>query len=854
MSDNSLDKLTVLDSMGASYLKRFVTLGQEEDLNQAISCINQAISLSPSGHPRKAGFLSSLGLAYYERFQFLGELVDVDMAISLQNEAALLVPDTDRKRPGVLDSLGIAHQIRFQRLEDLQDIHKAVDYHSQAALLTPDDHNKKSIRLEHLGCAYETRFQVLGHLDDIQKAILYQEMAATLTPDNHSLKPEILNSLGGSYYARFERLQNLDDLNTAITLLVQAVDLAPDGRADKHSIINTLGCAYHHRYLYTGEREDLELAICHIHQAIPLAPHHHPSQPGKLLNLANAYSLRSKYSGEIADVNRIISCCREAIEASGNGDLVIKLAAARLWVTTSRLNGLDLELEAYMHMMDTIPRLVWLGTSVERRYEKAVDLGDQVIGAVNAAIKRGLYNQALEWLEQGRSVVWNQFAQLRTPFDELAAADPLLAKALKDIARGLDHESSLSVGNLPAALNQEHLAQRRRRLAEDWEQAIARARLVPGFHDFLRPMKKSQLMAAARSSIIVVVVVHIVSCDALIIRPDSLEVTHIPLTEFSLQKVVDFHTQLIQLLRGEGRCVRGVTNKTNKYSTKVTMELLLKELWMDVARPIPDARELTAASPEEELPHITWCPTGPLAFLPLHAAGDYDNPGCTLFDRVISSYAPNLSSLLVPPINQTTTSSLAAIGQSTAQGFTLLPNTRLELDQIEQFTNSFMSFTRLEGESATSMAALDAMEQHSWVHLACHASQNPMQPTASAFHLHDGPLDLATITRKQLKHADLAFLSACQTATGDHALPEEAVHLAAGMIMAGYRRVIATMWSIEDKDAPFVAGKFYAYMLDQNQPSENKAARALHYAVRSLHQNIGVGEFSRWAPYIHIGL
>jgi hypothetical protein len=40
-----------------------------------------------------------------------------------------------------------------------------------------------------------------------------------------------------------------------------------------------------------------------------------------------------------------------------------------------------------------------------------------------------------------------------------------------------------------------------------------------------------------------------------------------------------------------------------------------------------------------------------------------------------------------------------------------------------------------------------------------------------------------------------------QTATGSQALQDESVHLAAGMLLAGYRGVIGTTWSIMDNDA-----------------------------------------------------
>jgi CHAT domain-containing protein len=45
-----------------------------------------------------------------------------------------------------------------------------------------------------------------------------------------------------------------------------------------------------------------------------------------------------------------------------------------------------------------------------------------------------------------------------------------------------------------------------------------------------------------------------------------------------------------------------------------------------------------------------------------------------------------------------------------------------------------------------------------------------------------------------LGDAFFAFLSACETAKGDHDYADEAVHLAASMLFAGFKSVIATMW------------------------------------------------------------
>lgn len=196
---------------------------------------------------------------------------------------------------------------------------------------------------------------------------------------------------------------------------------------------------------------------------------------------------------------------------------------------------------------------------------------------------------------------------------------------------------------------------------------------------------------------------------------------------------------------------------------------------------------------------------------------------------------------------------ILAIGQAATSGLKPLPGTVQELDRIEEKTDQ-LRFTRLSEHKATTTAVLSAMEEHSWVHFACHATQSVIDPAASAFHLHDGSLDLMTIAKKSFKHAGLAFLSACQTATGDERLSEEAVHLAGGMIMAGYPTVIATMWSVQDKDAPLIAEKVYAGLLAGGVADSGRAAEALHQAVKVLRANVGERAFASWVPYIHIGL
>ncbi|KAG8710978.1 hypothetical protein FRC11_003923 [Ceratobasidium sp. 423] len=283
-------------------------------------------------------------------------------------------------------------------------------------------------------------------------------------------------------------------------------------------------------------------------------------------------------------------------------------------------------------------------------------------------------------------------------------------------------------------------------------------------------------------------------------------------------------------------------------------ENVLAVLWYDVDKPILDSLGYSNTVSTGHLPHITWCPTGPLSFLPLPAAGDYDRPGCRLFDYVVSSYTPTITALLTStPRPLTPDSRILAVGQANTPGHTPFPGTTRELAHLKAHTHDKAEYSELVENHATTAVVLDAMEHHNWVHLTYHAHQNVNDPTRSGFFLHDGTSDLASINRRPFKNKGPAFLSACQMATGDQLLPDKAIHLASGMLMAGYPSVVATMWSVMDNDAPFVADNVYGQLMKDRKVGNGETGKALHYAVAALHDKVGEKEFGRWVPYIHIG-
>jgi CHAT domain-containing protein len=262
----------------------------------------------------------------------------------------------------------------------------------------------------------------------------------------------------------------------------------------------------------------------------------------------------------------------------------------------------------------------------------------------------------------------------------------------------------------------------------------------------------------------------------------------------------------------------------------------------------------------EDLPHITWCLAGSLTFLPVHAAGLYDTKDQPkIFDYVVSSYTPTLTALLNikrRSPNRSQATRLLTISQPATPRQIPLPGTVHEADAIQTLQSQTGRFhiTRLDRQEATVAAVLQHMKECSWIHIACHGVQDSVNPTDSAFLLVDNPLTLREIMKQSFSHTELAVLSACQTAKGDSELPEEAIHLAAGMLMAGYGSVVATMWSIQDNDAPIIADKFHKYLVGEADGDSARAAYALHDAVTHLRKVRGESNFTRWVPFIHLGI
>lgn len=851
--DGHPHKDTRLGDLGSSYRARFGHLGELGDLENAIQILSHALALEPIGS-EDVNILMDLGNSYGLKFEHAGQLSDVDEAISYLTRAEVLATDQPAATPNILTSLSTTYFRRFERLENLNDINKAIDYQTQAVSLLSVRHINRGLLLNNLGELHARRYEHSGRDQDIDIALQSLTQAISLIPKNHVGRPGVLHNLAHLHYIR--RDSTPEDTNIAIEYQTEAVLLTPEGHSQLANFTNSLGFLYRRRFRERGKLEDIDQAIRWMSRSVGHTSEDHARMPLWLRGLAESYLDRYRNQKDLVSLCGAIECHRRCAEnATVSPD--IQLQSAISWAQLVSVSELPLSdeydpLKAYQTAMSLVPHVIWLGSNIGKRYQDASKLKNLASRAATWAIAAQKYGLALEWLEEGRSVVWSQMLQLRNPLDDLAGVDSLLAANLRQVAAELFNASSGFETNTTLK-SQDEATQKHHRLAEKYQELVEIARKLPGFNDFLRPAKISTLTRAAQAGPLIVINVDDSRCDALVIRPGTEEIVHIPLPNLSLDIISSLRMELEASLRMNHVRERGIVIKfRSKGKHEDKFEHVLSALWTCITKPVLGV--LGYKPKTEDLPLITWCTTGALSFLPLHASGQYDQPLAKLSDYAISSYTPTMSALLSAISSSPNVHcGVLAVGQESTPGKSPLPGTKIELANIRKHVPDSLVYSQLDGYRATSQAVLSAMEHHDWVHLACHAHQNTQVPTKSGFFLHGDTLSLEQIARVSFHNKGLAFLSACQTATGDKELPDEAIHLAAGMLMAGYSSVIATLWSIVDEDAPLIADEVYACLLEGSRTDAGSAAKSLHQAVGQLRKKVGDKAFSRWIPYIHMG-
>ncbi|MER5629211.1 CHAT domain-containing protein [Streptomyces nitrosporeus] len=806
-------------------------------LERALHAAGTAVGNTPvHAGPIRASALALWGLALRLRYEREGDPSDLDAAVVALREAERAAGGGHPDRAGILSGLAASLRERYERTGGLEDLLEGV--RTARAAVEAGGPADRGGRLHNLGLALRLRHERTGEPADLEEAIAVHREAVALTPPGHRDHSLLQQGLAGAWDVRFTRTSALKDLEARIHALQAAAGMPTGagpgagsrGAADavtRAGVLVNLASALTRRYERTADGGDADRAEGLLRTAAALLPAEHARQAVVQYQLGLVLAARDRPGA---------TACLRAAALHTAAAPRLRLRAARGWGHAAMTAGRPEEAAtAYSRAIAQLPALV-------PRHLHPAD-AEQVLGetgllagdAAACALSAGDPALALGLLELGRGVLLGQGLEHDDELAELRLSAPRTADRLAWLRTRLDEAEDGTTSD------------ERHALAAEWDRLLAGVRAREGFEDFMSPPRPERLLPLGAEGPVVVVNVSRYRCDAIAVTPEGLRV--IPLPRLALSGLVHRTTELLTVLDRLQEPVGA--GPEARAAAEDEVEGHLRWLWDTVTGPVLEGLDITGP-PDTRPPRVWWVPTGPLVLLPLHAAGHHQEAaGRTVLDRTVPSYTPSLRVLARGRRPGRAPASFLVVAVPEAPAAPPLPGAAGEAAVLARLLPGARLLT---GDAATREAVVAALRAHTWLHFSGHATAEPGTGSGSRLLVHDHldhPLTVAGISRLDLTGAELAYLSACHTARTAFTAVDEALHLAGGLQIAGFRHVVATLWSIDDTVSARIAEHVYAG-LGAPRPVADRAAYAVRDAVRATRDRYPLAP-SLWAAHLHAG-
>jgi CHAT domain-containing protein len=237
-----------------------------------------------------------------------------------------------------------------------------------------------------------------------------------------------------------------------------------------------------------------------------------------------------------------------------------------------------------------------------------------------------------------------------------------------------------------------------------------------------------------------------------------------------------------------------------------------------------------------DLRHLVVVPHGILHHLPFHALHDGKR---YLLDRCAISYAPSATAFRLCSLRRP-----RPMNRSLVLG---VPDQRapLILEEVRAVHEQLPDLRLLLGEEATAEALARFGGGCRILHLATHGLHRSDNPMFSAIQMGGSRLSLMDLYGIRLE-AELAVLSGCGTGISAVRGGDELVGLTRGLLYAGARAVVATLWDVNDESTARFMKRFYRHLL-----TSERSAEALRETQLELREDFP--HPYHWAPFLLVG-
>lgn len=829
---------------------RFDSLRQLGDLETAMECFKKLLDMVPKDYTGRSDLLRSLAGSFEKLFEITQELGDLDNAVKYYSSAGSSTGTIIQKVKSLFaEGRVLSHRSFLTRSRG--DMDDAVRLLRESVRLgrNLDGILRPGTLLTTLGIRLRDRYYMSRSKPDICEALMMCQEAKDTIPPGRFHRP-ILRNLARTHLTMYTATKEWDHLELAVQLFKDIITNTP--QEDDNWPQAVLDVSTSLWYLYSSSDakrlDHLDLAI----QWAQILVEDSPQDMDALYILGQMLAARSPQRGPKEgklDYEQAITVLRSVLRCQV-ADPEMRLASGRM------LSRMFYDNAVYQDAWETVEEILLhlpiLSTTSLNNNDKqwlyseyyVSGLASEAAGIALAATDNPV--NALNCLERGSRHLLASFDTIFAEVSELKQLYPELSSKFMEL------QSELRRGTIYPA--------RSHQVSRELESLCDKIRKTPGFEQFLLPPTEQQLCDAAIHGPIVILNSLPDRSDAILIQRDQIRPLRLP------------------NLRHED-----VVKKTSDGDLASTDTL--EWLWRHICEPVLNALSLTDSPVEGDLPHVWWVPVGELSRFALHAAGLYREGGKnTVLDRAMSSYALLPSAILrarkLPsfvPVGGRSQALLVAMPHT--PGKPDLPNAKIEIDTVRDICEASNCHVLVpahsKGEVLTTLATSHIF------HFAGHGTTHATDPSQSSLLLQDWLSDCLTVgdLLKQELRAHAPFL-ACLSACGTGRIQEgryldESIHLMSSLQLAGFRHVIGTLWSVEDKSCAEMAKILYKIIFGHGL-SDGSVCEGLHEATRILRQKwlnavnttrsggvfwdmydasevTAVGPQLNWAAYVHFG-
>ena len=440
-----------------------------ESSEVAISRLRASLGPSSIDNGLRLQFAESLAIQAKHRFEDHGLAESREEADSRISEVVRLSSspslETSRKFFFELDEVRMNYSTTA--------IQQSIQYLEEELSDTPPGTSHQKDRLTELAKWYKIKFSHTNSISDIEESIKYSRLLLNATHSNDPWRVNSLSSLRDILFLAFENTDEISYLDESISLGYDILHLK-SARDEHFHVIWELVSSLFTRSCTFGREDDMD----EIFRLIPLAiDDQYPQDP-------------------------------------------VRFEFACQWAHLARRFSHPTTLSAYRTAMSLMQKFLPFAPTVSTKHSRLVAMEGfchkMPLGYASYQIKLGQFEEAVETLEQGRTLIWSEMRGLRTPISQLGEDSPL-AKRFSEINQELE---ALTISITPSGRPEveDSMAQgsdytdpfgrlvvKQRKLVEERDALVSQIQGQPGLKGFLKTPSFTTLRSAASRGPVIII-------------------------------------------------------------------------------------------------------------------------------------------------------------------------------------------------------------------------------------------------------------------------------------------------------------------------------------------------------------